>query len=65
MFVASLAFGAVSCSKDYYCECTNIFITSAQIYPIGYANKSEATDACAALEASQKSFDAAATCELW
>jgi hypothetical protein len=64
MFVASLAFGAVSCSKDYNCECTAAGALPAQTIPIADASKSEATDACDAAAATRKAFDATATCEL-
>jgi hypothetical protein len=64
MFVASLAFGAVSCSKDYTCECAAAGALPAQTLPIADASKSEATEACDALETTRKAFDATATCEL-
>lgn len=64
LFVASLAMGAVSCSKDYTCECAAATNLPAQTVPIADASKSEATDACDALETTRKIVDAAATCEL-
>jgi len=64
MFVASLAFGAVSCSKDYNCECAASANLPAQTFPIADATKSDATDACDAFETTRKIVAPAATCEL-
>ncbi len=63
MFVASLAFGAVSCKKDYTCECT-VPGLPATATPIANSSKGDATDACNALDAQVKLVDAAAACTL-
>jgi hypothetical protein len=63
MFVASLALGAVSCKKDYTCECT-ITGLPATATPIANSSKSDATDACNALDAQVKLVDASGSCTL-
>jgi hypothetical protein len=55
-------FGAVSCKKDYTCTCTILGIESKS--EIKDAKKSDAEDACSALETAAKITDASASCSI-
>lgn len=62
-FAAILTFGASSCKKDYTCTCTG---TNVGTFGGTYQNvkKSDAKDACSAVETQAKLIDATATCSI-
>jgi hypothetical protein len=64
LFVASLAFGATSCSKDYSCDCPAVGSLDAEVFPVENASKAEAEQACTGYESVRKLIEPTATCAL-
>lgn len=64
LFVATVTFGATSCSKDYNCDCPAVGSLEAEIFPLENSSKTEAKLACTGFENVRKLIEPTATCEL-
>jgi len=56
------ALSFTACKKDYTCTCTALGVDT--VSPLDNTSKSDAEDACSALETTAQAIDSTATCVL-